>query len=219
MSDAITTPEAKPPSIDERIREFKLAGLETHRESIGAGNELVKLLEDAVNQMKSSHARIQNMSTAFFIFGLLVMGLGVYMALFGGKEASGAFLGVGGGLASLVTIFYTGPLTRIAASITNLIKLETAFLGYIRVVGEVDSAFQWQYMERIDSAGQENAGIALMAANTAAQISAMMESTMKLIDQYVADETPSVADLRLKVEALTKSVEELKLSLPAAKQD
>lgn len=147
------------------------------------------------------------------------MGLGVYMALFGGKEASGAFLGAGGGLASLVTIFYTGPLTRIAASITNLIKLETAFLGYIRVVGEVDSAFQWQYMERIESANQDGTDIALMAANTAAQITSMMESTMRLIDQYVADETPSVADLRLRVEALNKSVEALKLSLPVANKD
>ena len=88
------------------------------------------------------------MSTIFFVFGLLIIATGICVALFGdvGGEVWGSMFGLGG-ITSAVSLFYTGPLNRIAQSVRDLVQLETAFLGYIRVIGEIDSAFQWNYLK------------------------------------------------------------------------
>ena len=205
------------PTLDDQIKMLQKEAIASHQKSVGQGDALVKLLQDAVNQMKSSQGRIRDMSTVFFVFGLIVMGVGVYMALFErqGKEAWGAILGAAGGLASAVTMFYTGPLTKISNAVTNLIKLETAFLGYIRVVGEIDSAFQWQYLERL--AGRTVIDISMVSQATTSSMKDIMSHTIQLIDQHVADETPSVMDLKMKVKEMGDRIDELKKAVEKQK--
>ena len=214
MADLVSPPKTNEnqtePDLDQLIKGLQAKAISAHQDSVGRGNQLVKLLLDAVTQLKGTHSRIQNMSAAFFILGIVIMGLGVFMALFGsaGKEVWGTILGAGGGLGAAVTMFYTGPLTKISNSVTNLIKLETAFLGYIRVVGEVDSAFQWQYLERLS--GSQNVNIATIADATTRQMKEMMTHTMSLIDQYVAEETPSMTDLKRKLDEASAEIAALK---------
>ena len=192
----------------EIVNELQARAIYAHQESVGRGDQLVKLLEDAINQMKMSNNRIIWLSTIFFVFGLFVLGLGVYMTFFddSGKEAWGAIFGVSGGLAAAASIFYSGPITKISNSITNLIKLETAFLGYIRVVGEVDSAFQWQYIEKLGNP-DKTTELETISTSTTNRMKDIMSETMKLIDEHVADETPSIKDLRKQLDEMKNQLE------------
>lgn len=186
---------------DEILRVLRINALRAHQIAVGRGDELVQLLKRAVHNMEVSHSRIQWLSIIFFVFGLVVMIAGVYFALFGtaGKEVWGTILGVSGGLGSLVSLFYTTPLDKISRSVNNLIQLETAFLGYIRVVGEVDSAFQWQYIETMGGSEGHTSDV---LAETTKHMKDMMGHTMNLIDRYCAEDSESLQQIRQALESM-----------------
>ncbi|MFQ5812961.1 MAG: hypothetical protein ACE5I2_07215 [Anaerolineae bacterium] len=203
---------------EEILKVLRINALSAHQIAVGRGDELVQLLKRAVHNMEVSHSRIQWLSIIFFAFGLGVMLVGVYFALFGtaGKEVWGTILGVSGGLGSLVSLFYTTPLDKISRSVNNLIQLETAFLGYIRVVGEVDSAFQWQYIETMDGSGGH---ISDVLAETTKHMKETMTYTMDLIDRYCAEDSESLQELCETLESMKTEFDDRLKQLETKTQD
>ena len=88
-------------------------------------------------------------------------------------------------------------------------------MGYIRVVGELDSAFQWQYLERL--AGRTAIDISLISQSTTTSMKDIMSHTVQLIDQHVADETPSVMDLKQRMKEMGEQLAEIKKELEKSK--
>jgi hypothetical protein len=205
-------------SHEEILRVLRINALSAHQIAVGRGDELVQLLKRAVHNMEESHSRIQLLSVVFFAVGLLTMIAGVCVALFGtaGKETWSTILGVGGGLGSLVSLFYTTPLDKISSSVSNLIKLETAFLGYIRVVGEVDSAFQWQYIETMDGSGGHISDVLQEATE---HMKTMMSHTMDLIDRYCAEDSESLQQIRQALESMKTEFDDRLKQLETKPQD
>ena len=185
---------------------LRVNALKSHQLSVGRGDMLVALLERTVRRIESTHIRIQTLSTIFFAFGLLVIAFAAYLAVNGdvGGEVWGSMFGVGG-ITSAASIFYTGPLNRIARSVKNLVQLQTAFLGYIRVIGEIDSAFQWRYIERME--GKTLDDISLIEQSATDRMQVIMDTTMKLIDQYASEDSSS------EMEKLSKNLEQAKQDL------
>ena len=169
---------------EELLENLRINALSAHQQSVGRGDQLILILRQTIQQVERTHNRVQNMSTILFGAGLVMIAAGIYGIVFGeqGQGIWAALLGGTGGVAALVATFYSAPIEKISASITNLVKLETAFLGYIRVVGELDSAFQLRYLDILSG---EDESFELVVNQTTENMKGIMQETIKLIDQYV----------------------------------
>jgi len=91
--------------------------------------------------------------------------------------------------------------------VTDLVKLEAAFLGYIRVIGEIDSFFQMQYIDIIQHKGGElPATLPQTIRDTTTQMKEMMTTTVQLIDDHVTGGVGSAAGIRAELEKLMERV-------------
>jgi hypothetical protein len=185
----------------EAIRVLQVNALAAHQSSMGTGDQLVQMLQRAVAQMEKAHNRVQTLSTLLFIAGLCLLGVGIYEGLAGGGEAWAAIIGTSGGITALAAVFWTAPLEKVSASITELVRLETAFLGYIRVIGEIDSFFQMQYLDIISDAsnGQAKETLANAIRDTTTQMKEMMSHAIGLIDSHVAGQPDAFEQLQKQV--------------------
>jgi hypothetical protein len=201
--DADTSPE-------EAIKRLQVNALSAHQRSMGRGDELVKILERAIHQMERAHGRITLLNTSLFVAGLALLVVGVSLTLAGENAAWAALLGSGGGIASLASIFWTRPLDKVAQSVTDLVKLEAAFLGYIRVIGEVDSFFQMQYLDIIGSPnGNGKATLAEGISNTATLMNNTIQKTLELIDAHVAGGLDSSQELKRELAAVKERLDKV----------
>ena len=191
------------------LQNLRMNALLAHQHSVGRGDELVELLHRTVAQVEKTHNRIQNMSTILFGAGLIMLAVGVYQIAFGGKgsELWSALLGGAGGVVTLVATFWTAPLDKISDSISDLVKLQTAFLGYIRVIGELDSAFQMQYLDILS--GSRKISLDQVVNDTTSQVKDVMETTMALIDKYVAGENQAITDLKKEMATVQEKLKTL----------
>jgi hypothetical protein len=164
------------------IQQLRVAALEAHRISVGRGDELVHILKNTIRQMEKAHKRVQWMSLALFLAGLVVLGVGVYEVSFSHNGVWGAVLGTAGGITAFVATFLTAPMERISASITHLVRLETAFLGFIRILGEVDSAFQMQYLDIVNDSSRST--LEQVIRDTKNHMIEAMKLTTSLIDVH-----------------------------------
>jgi hypothetical protein len=195
---------------DEQIRQLRVNALAAHQKSMGTGDELVTMLRRAVAQMETAHNRVQTMSTVLFVAGFCVLGVGIYEAVRGRNNVWAALFGASGGVAALAAVFWTAPLDKVSTSITDLVRLETAFLGYIRVVGEIDSFFQMQYLDIIggDREGTGRETLANAIRDTTTQMKEMMSHAIKLIDD-TPGRSEVVDQLRSKAEEADRRLKAL----------
>lgn len=198
---------AMPP--DDMLRNLRMNALLAHQRSVGRGDELVRILQRTIAQMEKSHSRVQNMSITLFAAGLILLAVGVYKIAFGGEgqEIWGALLGGTGGMAALAATFWTAPLDKISASVSDLVKLEAAFLGYIRVIGELDSAFQMQYLDIL--AGTDRVGLDQVINDTTRQMKDIMTHTLDLIDTYVEGQGDVLTELQKQAAEIDKRLKAL----------
>ena len=124
-------------------------------------------------------------------------------------------MGGAGGIAAIVATFYTTPVDKMAESISDLVKLEAAFLGYIRVIGEVDSAFQMQYLDIL--AGSDNVSLDQVINDTTSQMKDMMEHTLQLIDKYVVGSGHLFEELQEQSSELKSRMDKFEAAQIAAK--
>lgn len=179
---------------DDALFKLRTSALEAHQRSVGRGDELVEILKRTIEQMEKSHGRVQNMSTILFGAGLVMLAVGVYLMLVGQGSNfwGGALLGGTGGVAALAATFWTAPLEKVSDSICDLVKLEAAFLGYIRVIGELDSAFQMQYLDIL--AGKSNLTLDRVMSDTTNQVKTIMDHTLSCIDLYVVGQGRALSE-------------------------
>lgn len=198
---------------DEAIRRLQVNALAAHQNSMGTGDQLVQMLQRTVAQMERSHNRVQTMSIVLFVAGLAVLGVGVYETVAGSQDAWAALLGTSGGIAALATVFWTAPLDKVSQSVTDLVKLETVFLGYIRVIGEIDSFFQMQYLDIIggDRDGDAKETLASAILNTTAQMKDMMTTAITLIDEHVTERGDALAQLQRHIDETDRRLKALEV--------
>lgn len=176
---------------EDLLRTLRMNALLAHQTSVGRGDELVQILKNTIGQMEMTHRRVQYMSMILFAAGLVMLGMGVYFVI-RGQTTWGSLIGATGGLASLAATFWTAPMEKMSRSVSDLVKLEAAFLGYIRVIGELDSAFQMQYLDIL--AGSSKVSLDQVMSDTTSQMKAMMLHTLSLIDRYVMNGDPDSSD-------------------------
>jgi hypothetical protein len=198
---------------DELLQNLRMNALLAHQHSVGRGDELVQILKRTIGQMEKTHSRVQNMSTILFGAGLIIMAVAVGLIAFGGsgQEIWATLLGGTGGVATLVATFWTTPSEKLSDSISDLVKLEAAFLGYIRVIGEVDSAFQMQYLDILAGKGDSLANVINQATK---QMRDIMELTLELIDKYVVGQGQTLSELQKQLEEMEKRLKALETPTP-----
>lgn len=199
-------PSLPPEVLLERLR---MNALMAHQHAVGRGDALVEILRRTIAQVEKTHNRIQNMSTALFVAGLVMIAAGIFGVVFGGQggEVWAALLGGAGGVTAVVATFYTAPVEKISDSITDLVKLETAFLGYIRVIGELDSAFQMQYLDILT--GSRELTLDNVVNDTTGQMKEIMEHTLMLIDKYLGGDNKAMEALKEQAEGMDKRLQAL----------
>ncbi len=200
-------------SPEDLLRNLRMNALLAHQHSVGRGDELVQILKRTIGQMEKTHSRVQNMSTILFGAGLIIMAVAVGLIAFGGsgQEIWAALLGGTGGVASLVATFWTAPSEKLSDSISDLVKLEAAFLGYIRVIGEVDSAFQMQYLDIL--AGQDGS-LSNVINDTMGLMKGIMELTLQLIDKHVVGQNHALSELQKQLDEMEKRLKALEPPAP-----
>jgi|GEM_PF-1086121 len=144
-----------------------------------------KLLGDADTQIMAQFNGLMAEARAGFkmsmfmhgiIFGIGVVALGVslYVALSQGFEMFERYVGIGaaaGSLGTLLLLFYKDPLKNIRESVTNLVKVNVIFLGYVRQINQIDATFKQLFLASTGfSADQMN--------RTVEQIQASVKQTM-----------------------------------------
>jgi hypothetical protein len=202
-------PEMSP---DDALRRLQVNALAVHQRSMGRGDELVQILATTVKQLERSHTRIQTMSTILFGVGIVAFATGLVAVLFGHQQVWVTVIGGVGGLMAFAAVFWTGPMDRVAASVTSLVKLEAAFLGYIRWIGEVDSFFQMQYLDIVRGTSQNGdakTSLAQAITNTTNQMKEAMSHTVTLIDEHVPLPAKSLSALEKQIADMTARVKEL----------
>jgi hypothetical protein len=188
------------------LETLRMNALLAHQTSVGRGDELVQILKNTIGQMESTHRRVQYMSMILFGAGLVMLAFGVVF-VFRGQAAWGSLIGATGGFASLAATFWTAPMEKMSASVRDLVKLEAAFLGYIRVIGELDSAFQMQYLDIL--AGSDKLTLDQVMSETTQQMKEMMEHTLKLISSYVDDPIGGSSNRKKDLEEMEKRLKTL----------
>lgn len=191
---------------DKLLQTLRMNALLAHQTSVGRGDELVQILKNTIAQMESTHRRVQYMSMILFGAGLVMLAVGIY-SVFMGKEIWGMLMGASGGVAALCATFWTAPVDKMSDSVADLVKLEAAFLGYIRVIGELDSAFQMQYLNIL--AGSEKISLDQVMNDTTQQMKDVMEHTLKLIDCYIESPGQGAAKLKQELDDITKRIQTL----------
>jgi hypothetical protein len=185
----------------EAIKRLQVNALASHQNSMGTGDQLVRLLQRTIEQVERTHSRIQLLNTMLFAAGLVVLGVALYGTLSGDGKLWSAILGTAGALAAFGAVFWTTPLDKVSSSVTDLVRLETAFLGYIRVIGEIDSFFQMQYLDILGGAHNGNSKETLANAidDTATKMKEMMTHAIGLINGPASDK--AVAELQKQLHA------------------
>lgn len=207
-------------SPDEALGRLQINALAVHQRSMGRGDELIRILSETVRQLQRTHARVETISTILFAAGLLSFAVGVGAVVAGRNEVWGTLIGGLGGTAAFAAVFWTGPVERISTSVADLVKLETAFLGYIRVIGEIDSFFQMQYLDIISETGNGAGKTSLAQAiqNTTTQMQNIMSTTVTLIDDHMSLSSDSLAELRKTLDETRERLRKLEATGAAAKQ-
>jgi hypothetical protein len=206
-------PELAP---EELIKRLQINALKAHQVSVGRGDQLVQILERTIHQLERTHNRIQAMSLALFLVGIALLGFAVYESVFADQasDVSSAVLGGVGVLSAFVATFWTAPVEKISDSVSDLVKLETAFLGYIRLIGEVDSAFQMQYLDLLAHGAKSNIRLDQLTQDTTRFVSDAMKETIELVHKYTAENGHALGALDDQMTGIEERVTTLEAKSP-----
>ena len=102
-------------------------------------------------------------------------------------------VGLTGGLFAIVlSQFYRSPINNISKSITRLVKIDVAFLGYLRQINQIDATFKQLYLAP--------SGFNLdYLEKTVDKIDNVVSSSLKQIEVYLAvEDAPDSGGLSVK---------------------
>jgi len=112
-------------------------------------SQALKLFQETISEAKRGFSISLFMSVTIFAVGLILLGVSVNMLVAGASGAQLFAPGVTGisGLATILAMFYRGPLERVQQAVANLVQVEIAFLGYIRQVTQIAAMFEREYLD------------------------------------------------------------------------
>jgi hypothetical protein len=129
------------------------------------------------------------MHSSVFLIGISIFA----MALVGMLNGEGdnptlliqRFIGVAGGTAGVILgLFYKSPVNNIGESVTRLVKVNVAFLGYMRQINQIDATFKQLFLD------MSSFNLAEMK-ETVKQIRVVVDQSLLNIQNYlVVEEAP-----------------------------
>jgi hypothetical protein len=114
-----------------------------------ADDQITQQFEGLIEQARSAFSMTMWMHAVIFGLGVIVLSISLYVAMAQGFETFERFVGVGaamGSLTMLLTLFYRDPLKNIRESVSNLLKVNVVFLGYIRQINQIDASFKQLFL-------------------------------------------------------------------------
>lgn len=152
--------------------------------------QALTIFTDTVAEAKRGFKISIGMSVVIFAMGVililaaLLQGLHMYSKSLDGTPPTVAFAVIpfltgGAGLASILTMFYRGPLERVERAVANLVQTEIAFLGYIRQVTQISAMFEREYLKEGNFSLADLRKLLQYTEHT-------MKETMPLVNQYTA---------------------------------
>jgi ElaB/YqjD/DUF883 family membrane-anchored ribosome-binding protein len=117
-----------------------------------------------------------------FTVGVLLILTSIGLSLFSQDSQWPEILapGIGGGLVTLLTLFYKDPIRYIGQSVNRLVKVNIVFLGYVRQINQIDATFKQMFISSTDF------GTAQMD-KTVAKIQESVEQTLDKVKIYLIE--------------------------------
>lgn len=156
------------------------------------------ILNDADDKIMGQYNSLMGQArSAFWISmlmhtGVFLLGIGLFagsiLYYFGTSATSPegvlsvpeALLGAGGGLvATYLGLFYKNPVDNIGSSVTSLVKVNVAFLGFMRQINQVDATFKQLFLD--------TSGFSLdQMKETVDQVRTVVDESLEKIQTYLA---------------------------------
>jgi len=90
-------------------------------------------LADAINRAKSTQQWILYLNIAMFVFGVILIGVAVYVS-YSEKNSAYSILFGGVGFLQIVASFFVGSFQRAQKAVSDLVQIEIAYLNYFEQV-------------------------------------------------------------------------------------
>jgi HEAT repeat protein len=138
-------------------------------------DDVMKQFTDLMRQAKIGFRMSMVMHGIVFAIGIIVLGASLFLVFKAGLDTAQRWIGAGGGASALATLlitFYRNPLRNVSASVTNLMKVDVLFLGYVRQLNQIDATFKHLFL------GGNGFGANEMKA-TVEQIQASVKDTLE----------------------------------------
>jgi type IV secretory pathway TrbD component len=146
-----------------------------------ADDQIMAQFEGLVKQARAAFSMTMWMHATIFGLGIVVLCISLYVAMAQGFQSFERFVGIGaatGSLTMLLTLFHRDPLKNIRESVSNLLKVNVVFIGYMRQINQIDASFKQLFL----SAG--GFGTAEMK-QTVEQIQDAVRDTMEGVRAYL----------------------------------
>jgi HEAT repeat protein len=114
-----------------------------------ADNQIMTQFEGLIKQARLAFSMSMWMHGVIFGVGVIVLSISLYVAMAQGFETFERFIGIGtaaGSLTMLLALFYRDPLKNIHQSVSNLLKVNVVFTGYMRQINQIDASFKQLFL-------------------------------------------------------------------------
>lgn len=169
-------------------------------------NKYTELLDNADKQIMRQFDRLmKNARLAFgismvmhgvtFAVGIALILTSIYLILDPPANGTDSYWvrvlgpGVGGGIVTLLTLFYKDPLRQIGHSVNRLVKVNVVFLGYVRQINQIDATFKQMFLTTTDFGANQ-------MEKTVGQIQESVDQTLERVQAYLTE--PGQNDLSSK---------------------
>jgi len=149
-----------------------------------ADNKIMGQFEDLMKKARFAFMISMGMHATIFLVGV---GL-IIASIMGARQAGSDWLkvligvgGTGGSLGTLLWLIYRDPIKNISTSVTNLVKVNIVFLGYMRQINQIDATFKQLFLNK---KGFNTAQMEI----TVKQIQNSVEQTLKKVKVYMPDQ-------------------------------
>jgi hypothetical protein len=124
--------------------------METYTRLLGDADEkIMDQFRALMSQARRAFQVSMWMHGSIFFLGAVVLAVSLWMLVGQGSEVFERFIGAGGAVGSLGTLlllFYKDPVKNISHSVTNLVKVNVVFSGYVRQINQIDATFKQLFL-------------------------------------------------------------------------
>lgn len=142
---------------EEAVRSLqaqRTKAVEKYTEMLGKADEqIMQQFNSLINQAQTGFRLSMWMHGIIFGLGVIVLAASLYVALSGRFDEFERYVGLStaaGSLGTLLFLFYKDPLQNIRHSVTNLVKVNVVFLGYMRQINQIDATFKQMFLSSAD---------------------------------------------------------------------